>query len=258
MNKKNLLIGLLSLSFVGMTVASITACGKGDTGENGKSAYEIWLELGNEGTEEEFLAWLKGEKGDKGDQGEQGIQGEKGDKGDQGEQGIQGDKGEDGKSAYEIWLELGNEGTEEDFIAWLKGEQEKNFEAFQYQKISGKEEYRVVGLGTVTDLDIVIPSTYRNLPVTEIADKAFYENKYLTSVVIGNSVTSIGDWAFYNCDSLTSVVIPDTVVSIGERAFDYCSSLTIYCEAESKPSGWSTYWNLLNGPVVWGYNKDNP
>lgn len=32
-------------------------------------------------------------------------------------------KGQDGKSAYEIWLELGNEGTEEDFIASLKGEQ---------------------------------------------------------------------------------------------------------------------------------------
>ena len=32
-------------------------------------------------------------------------------------------KGTTGKSAYEIWLEQGNEGTEEDFIASLKGEQ---------------------------------------------------------------------------------------------------------------------------------------
>ncbi|MBO5457753.1 MAG: leucine-rich repeat protein [Clostridia bacterium] len=69
----------------------------------------------------------KGDKGDKGEQGEQGPQGEKGDKGDQGEQGPAGADGEDGKdgadgkSAYQIWLDAGHEGTEDDFLAWLKG-----------------------------------------------------------------------------------------------------------------------------------------
>ena len=86
----------------------------------GKSAYEIALKYGFEGTEEEWIASLKGEqgiqgeqgpKGDKGDTGEQGIQGEqgpegpqgiqgeqgpKGDKGDTGEQGIQGEQGPKG------------------------------------------------------------------------------------------------------------------------------------------------------------------
>ncbi|MDE6678902.1 MAG: hypothetical protein K2K02_07660, partial [Ruminococcus sp.] len=38
-------------------------------------------------------------------------------------QGEKGDKGDDGLSAYEIWLSLGNSGTEADFIASLKGEQ---------------------------------------------------------------------------------------------------------------------------------------
>ena len=33
-------------------------------GTNGKSAYEIWLEQGNEGTEEDFIASLKGQKGE--------------------------------------------------------------------------------------------------------------------------------------------------------------------------------------------------
>ncbi|MCV3471842.1 collagen-like protein [Campylobacter sp. CNRCH_2015_0338h] len=60
---------------------------KGDSGakgEDGKSAYEIWLNKeGNAGkSEDEFLASLKGEKGDKGEAGEQGAKGEKGDKGD--------------------------------------------------------------------------------------------------------------------------------------------------------------------------------
>ncbi len=53
--------------------------GGGEKGEDGKSAYDIWLEQGNSGSEQDFLDSLKGEKGD---QGEQGIQGEKGEKGD--------------------------------------------------------------------------------------------------------------------------------------------------------------------------------
>ena len=73
----------------------------------------------------------KGEKGDKGDQGiqgekgekgDQGIQGEKGDKGDQGIQGEKGETGATGKSAYEIAVENGFVGTEEDWLASLKGE----------------------------------------------------------------------------------------------------------------------------------------
>ena len=58
----------------------------------------------------------KGIQGEKGEQGLQGVQGEKGDKGDTGAKGF------DGKSAYEIWLSLGNSGTETDFINSIKGE----------------------------------------------------------------------------------------------------------------------------------------
>lgn len=50
----------------------------GEPGADGKSAYEIAVEHGFEGTEEEWLDSLKGEKGDT---GEQGIQGEKGEPG---------------------------------------------------------------------------------------------------------------------------------------------------------------------------------
>lgn len=74
----------------------------------------------------------KGEKGDQGPQGETGPKGDKGDpghdglngkdgaqgpKGDQGERGL---TGQDGKSAYQIWLDLGNTGSEQDFIDSLK------------------------------------------------------------------------------------------------------------------------------------------
>lgn len=104
----------------GTTVSSEPTCiqgAKGETGasgkdgtngidgKDGKSAYQIWLDAGNTGTEEDYLASLKGAdgaKGEKGDtgatgpQGEQGIQGEKGDIGSQGPKGDKGEKGDTG------------------------------------------------------------------------------------------------------------------------------------------------------------------
>lgn len=59
--------------YVGTTDLGVKAAGT-----PGKSAYQIAIDNGFEGTETEWLESLKGEKGDKGDQGD------KGDKGDQG------------------------------------------------------------------------------------------------------------------------------------------------------------------------------
>lgn len=42
---------------------NVEIIGTGARGKEGKSAYEIWLDLGNEGTEQEFLASLKGQDG---------------------------------------------------------------------------------------------------------------------------------------------------------------------------------------------------
>ena len=67
--------------------------GIGGSGTSGKSAYDIAVENGFEGTEEEWLASLHGEKGDKGDKGDKGNKGDQGDKGDTGEQGPQGEQG---------------------------------------------------------------------------------------------------------------------------------------------------------------------
>ena len=94
-------------------------------GTPGKSAYESWLELGNIGSEADFLLTLKGEKGDTGPAGPQGAQGSTGPQGPQGATGPAGPSGgtgAQGKSAYQIWLELGNSGSEADFIASLKGD----------------------------------------------------------------------------------------------------------------------------------------
>ena len=54
---------ILAMDYVEETVKGAGAI-KGEKGEDGKSAYEIWLGLGNTGSEQDFINSLKGEKGD--------------------------------------------------------------------------------------------------------------------------------------------------------------------------------------------------
>lgn len=67
-----------------------------------KSAYVIALEHGFIGSEDEWLASLKGAKGEKGEQGLQGIQGEKGQNGKDGTNGTNGIDGTNGKDGIGI------------------------------------------------------------------------------------------------------------------------------------------------------------
>lgn len=60
----------------------------GKDGTDGKSAYQIWLDAGNTGTEEDYLASLKGPQGAKGEKGDTGATGPQGDKGEKGDTGI--------------------------------------------------------------------------------------------------------------------------------------------------------------------------
>lgn len=78
----------------------------GANGSDGKSAYQIWLDAGNTGTEEDYLVSLKGEQGIQGlqglqgEKGEQGIPGPKGDTGATGAKGDKGDTGTSGATSY--------------------------------------------------------------------------------------------------------------------------------------------------------------
>jgi len=118
--------------------------------------------------------------------------------------------------------------------------------------------YILSGIGTCSDTDIVIPSSYENLPVKEIGsyafcaydlesyealgsnitsitildgvtaicEGAFYGCTSLKQIEIARSVTTIGDYAFASCGALTSITIPDGATSIGASAFYECSSLS--------------------------------
>lgn len=84
----------------------------GATGLSGQSAYELWLALGNTGTEQEFLDSLVGAPGKDGHVGSDGFSVISSDIGTD---------GTDGASAYQLWLDAGNVGTEAEFLASLQG-----------------------------------------------------------------------------------------------------------------------------------------
>ena len=62
----------------------------------------------------------------------------------------------------------------------------------------------VVGIGTCTDLHVVIPT--------------FHEGKL---------VTGIGESAFKNCDTLTGITIPNSITQVFASSFEGCENLQI-------------------------------
>ena len=108
--------------------------------------------------------------------------------------------------------------------------------------------YKVVGIGSYEDGELVIPSKYKGKPVTAIGaeafvrereigiltipdsvqvieDKAFSGCANLTKVTIGNGVTDIGAQAFAHCNMLESITLSNSLVEIGEKAFLECLRL---------------------------------
>jgi len=85
----------------------------------------------------------------------------------------------------------------------------------------------ITGYDITGGLDVVIPSTIGGVAVEHIGIDAFLE-KYLTSVIIPDSVTSIGPCAF-RINQLTSVTIGNSVTSLDYRAFsnNQLTSVTI-------------------------------
>ena len=97
--------------------------------------------------------------------------------------------------------------------------------AFEYDLFKGVKITKYHGSGNVS-----IPSKIKGSFVKHIGKRAFSGCKYLTEIIIPDTVISIDELAFSSCSSLKIVIIPDSVTSIGDKAFDFCKSLsTIYC-----------------------------
>ena len=214
-------------AFAACSNKKYTVSYSGNEGADGLSAYEIWLEKGNTGSEEDFLEWLKG------------------------------DNGEKGLSAYEIYLKYNPDytGTEEEWInALTGGNLVRHTVTF---KIKGQEDivktvFNGLDLTDIPEIpqkafatatwdrtdftniteDITVKAEYatQGLEYRLNADQTTYsvfkgemnpqtKEVFIPSTYEGKSVTGIGKKAFQYCDNLTSIEIPNSVTSIGSDAF---------------------------------------
>ncbi len=119
-------------------------------------------------------------------------------------------------------------------------------QGLEYEKIEGREEYRVTGDGGFVGDELVVPATYKGLPVTEVGDYAFsyadarkialpesvqrvgyqaFSRCSAKEIVLPQKMQSLGDAAFYYCMELQKINLPDGIDRVGDSAFSYCISL---------------------------------
>lgn len=110
-------------------------------------------------------------------------------------------------------------------ISASAGNNESTDNGLIYSISSDETYYTVSGIGTCKDTALVIPSSYKDLPVTGIGFGAFQNCEQLVSVVIPDSVTSIDDYVFEGCYNLTSVTVGKSVSNIRPSAFYGCHKL---------------------------------
>lgn len=93
--------------------------------------------------------------------------------------------------------------------------------------------------------------------VVSICEGLFFNSKNLQYINLPNSLTEIKTSAFEYCINLEQIFIPKNVSVIQAYAFRNCTKLSIYCEIDSKPSGWITsYWNVYPScPVFWNQER---
>ncbi len=108
----------------------------------------------------------------------------------------------------------------------------------------GSGTYLVVGIGTCTDTDIVIPQTTpEGNDVIAIAKSAFHGCTEIKSVTTLEGLQFIEEMAFAGCTSLESVIIADSVTQLSTMLFVNCESL----KTVKLPSGLTKInWQLFS------------
>ena len=106
--------------------------------------------------------------------------------------------------------------------------QPEGSQGLEYALNADGQSYSVVGIGTCTDTELVIPSMHNGLPITAIGDGAFAsidmnfnprEPYNIVSVKLPETIKMIGTMAFAGIPTLTNVEIPNSIEKVGTYAF---------------------------------------
>lgn len=193
-----LILTLAMSAIMAFGVVGTAAC-TGTAGESGKSAYEIAVEHGFEGTEQEWLESLKGPQGPEGPQGAQGENGNKGENGTNGTNGTNGENGTNGNG----WHYGNGEPSEEVGIVgdlyldletgdvWTK--EEDGWTLSELNIKGGEKEDKILAVGDTLE---VAPGTSA-AKATSITLKDVEEDcKYLVTITSFKSVAD-AQYSYY-------------------------------------------------------------
>lgn len=120
----------------------------------------------------------------------------------------------------------------------------------EYWVIGTGYRVRLVGLGTCTDTDVVVASTYNGTPVTGISAGAFAGGEKIESITLSDSITTIPAGAFAGCTNLKKLVIGAGVSNFNPSVLKDCPSLE---SIEISPE--NTIYSAVNGCIINKYTK---
>ncbi|MBR2975084.1 MAG: leucine-rich repeat protein [Clostridia bacterium] len=96
------------------------------------------------------------------------------------------------------------------FVGCGKPDYSTSSEGLEFKLNDDETGYVLTGLGTCTEEEIVV-TNYNDLPVYEIAYRAFADCTTLESIVLGKYLEYVDSWAFEGCTNLKKVTFLGTI-----------------------------------------------
>ena len=212
----------------GETSATLHNGANGEKGTDGKSAYQIAVEQGYQGSESDWLSSLKG------------------DKGNTGAKGNPGQDGADGKSAYAIAVEHGYEDSEEKWLLSLKGEKGDTGERGEKGDagVDGKDGFspiaNVVKDGNITTITITDKNGTTTVTLTEGA--AVDLTPYAKVTYVDEKVQELSDSLTYTLQEHTL-----SITHLEDKSHTHENQSALDQITAAKIAQWDGFGTQING-----------
>lgn len=212
----------------GETSAMLHNGANGEKGTDGKSAYQIAVEQGYQGSESDWLSSLKG------------------DKGNTGAKGNPGQDGADGKSAYAIAVEHGYEDSEEKWLLSLKGEKGDTGERGEKGDagVDGKDGFspiaNVVKDGSITTITITDKNGTTTVTLTEGA--AVDLTPYAKVTYVDEKVQELSDSLTYTLQEHTL-----SITHLEDKSHTHENQSALDQITAAKIAQWDGFGTQING-----------
>ena len=215
----------------GETSATLHNGANGEKGTDGKSAYQIAVEQGYQGSESDWLSSLKGDKGEKGNTGAKGNPGQ---------------DGADGKSAYAIAVEHGYEDSEEKWLLSLKGEKGDTGERGEKGDagVAGKDGFSPIAAVAKDGSAVTITITDVNgtTTVTLTEGTAVDLTPYAKTVYVDEKVQELSDSLTYTLQEHTL-----SITHLEDKSHTHENQSALDQITAAKIAQWDGFGTQING-----------